>query len=377
MQVFFLRRPAWTWSLAAALCLAACARETGPVVIGLAGPMTDPLGTAELRAARLAVDEINRTGGAGGRPLRLRILDDSGTESGALRAAEALYDDDAVVAVVGHLTSGPTLVAARVYGGGDDPVPMISPTASSPELSGISPYAFRICPTDLQHGPALARFARERLGAHRAGILYLNDDYGRGVRQAFAAEFTRQGGVVVEQDPFLATTASVEPFLSRMRGAGVDVLMLAADIPGAEIVLRDMRRLGITWPVVGSDAMVGIEADGALADGVHVSSAYLPDRSGDRNAAFVVDYFRATQGQRPNDVAGLTYDVVHLLARAIAAAGPDRQRIRDYLAGVGGRRPAFEGVTGRIAFDSSGDVRGKPLAVAVVRGGRLVAEGSE
>jgi branched-chain amino acid transport system substrate-binding protein len=377
MRVSVLRRPAWSASLAAVLCLAGCARQTGPIVLGLAGPMADPLGTAELHAARLAVDQINRRGGVGGRPLRLRIVDDSGTESGALRAASSLLDDASVVAVIGHLTSGPTLAAARVYGSGDDPVPMVSPTASSPELSGIGPYAFRVCPTDLQHGPALAQFAHTRLGARRAGILYLNDDYGRGVRGAFATEFSRQGGVVVEQDPFLPTTASVEPFLSRMRAAGVDVLMVAADVPGAELVLRDLRRLNLHWPVVGSDAMVGIEADGALAEGVHISSAYLPDRSGDGNAAFVVDYFRATQGQRPNDVAGLTYDAVQLVARAIGSAGPDRRRLRDFLASVGGRRPAYEGVTGRIAFDSTGNVRGKPLTIAVVRGGRLVAEASE
>jgi branched-chain amino acid transport system substrate-binding protein len=254
---------------------------------------------------------------------------------------------------------------------------MVSPTASSPELSGISRYAFRVCPSDLSHGPALARFARQTIGARRAGVLYLNDDYGRGVRQAFAAEFTRLGGVVVEEDPFLPTTASLEPYFSRMKRSGVDVLMLATDVPGAEQALRELRRQGLQWPVVGSDALVGIEGDGALADGIHISSAYPPDRQGDQNAKFVVDFFRATQGQHPNDVAGLTTDVFQLIAAALDAVGPDRLAIRNYLASVGNGRPPFEGVTGRIAFDSSGDVRGKPLTIAVVRNGRLVAEASE
>jgi branched-chain amino acid transport system substrate-binding protein len=362
----------------AALCVAACARETGPIFIGLAGPMQDPLGVAELRAAHFAVDQINQRGGVhGGRRLRLKVVDDSGTENGAVLAAQSLYDDAEVVAVVGHITSGTSIAAARVYGAGSDALAMVSPTASSPELSGINPYVFRVCPSDLSHGPALARFARQRFGARRAGVLYLNDDYGRGVRRAFAAEFTRLGGVVVEEDPFLPTTSSLEPYFTRMRRAGVDVLMLATDVPAAEQALREMRRQGLTWPVVGSDALVGIEADGPLANGIHISSAYLPDRPGDKNAAFVLDFFRATQGQRPNDVAGLTTDVFQLLAAGLEAVGPDRRAIRDYLASVGGRRAAFEGVTGRIAFDSSGDVRGKPLTIAIVRGGKLVAEASE
>jgi branched-chain amino acid transport system substrate-binding protein len=204
----------------------------------------------------------------------------------------------------------------------------------------------------------------------------MNDDYGRGVRAAFAAEFTRLGGTVVQEDPYLATTAALEPYVTRMRG-GVDVLMLAADVQGAELALREVRRQGLRWPVVGSDGMVGIESDGPLAEGLHLTSAYLSDRPGERNAAFVVDFFRATQGERPNDVAGLTYDVVQLLAKGIAAVGSDRRALRDYLASVGSRRPGFEGVSGRIAFDSNGDVPGKPLTIAIVRNGRLVAEASE
>ena len=363
---------------AAALSPAACVRETGPIVIGLAGPLQDPLGVSELRAAHFAVDQINRRGGVrGGRKLRLRVVDDSGTENGAVLAAQTLYDDGSVVAVVGHITSGTSIAAARIYGAGSDALAMVSPTASSPELSGISRYAFRVCPSDLSHGPALARFARQQLRSRRAGVLYLNDDYGRGVRQAFATEFTRLGGVVVEEDPFLPTTASLEPYFTRMKRSGVDLLMLATDVPGAEQALRELRRQGLQWPVVGSDALVGIEADGPLAEGIHISSAYLPDRSGDKNATFVVDFFRATQGQRPNDVAGLTTDVFQLLAAGLDAVGPNRRAIRDYLASIGAQRPAFEGVTGRIAFDSSGDVRGKPLTIAVVRAGRLVAEASE
>ncbi len=370
------RLPAWLTTVAA-LALPSCTRDSNAIVLGLAGPMTDPLGVSQLKAARLAVDQINQRGGVQGRLIRLRIVDDSGSENSAVLGAKSLYDDASVVAVIGHITSSTSIAAARVYGGGDRPLPMISPTASSPELSGINAFTFRVCPSDLQHGPALARFAAQRLTARRAAIIYLNDDYGRGVRTAFASEFVHLGGTVVEQDPYLSSTTSLEPYVTRMRAAGVDVVMVAADVPGTELVLRELRRQGVGWSVIGSDALVGIEGSGAIAEGVHISSAYLSDRPGERNATFVLDYFRATQGERPNDVAGLTYDVVTLLAEAIAAAGADRRAIRDYLATVGPNRPAFEGVSGRIAFDDRGDVPGKPLTIAIVRNGKLVAEASE
>src|SRR5207249_9981567 len=179
-----------------------------------------------------------------------------------------------VVAVVGHLSSDPSKAAARIYGGGATPLVMVSPSASNPDLGGINPYFFRICPSDLQHGTELARFAWQTLAARRAGIIYLNNDYGGGVGRNGATEFARLGGVVVEADPYVVTTQSLEPYLSRMRRAGgVDVLVLAAERPGAELALREMRALGMRWPVIGGDALTGIEAAGALAEGVHVSTA--------------------------------------------------------------------------------------------------------
>src|SRR5213080_3331160 len=355
--------------------LAACSsRPAGPVAIGLAGPFSQPRGASMLRAAQLAVNQINARHGIRGLPLELRIVDDSGSEDTAVRAAERLYADPTVVAVVGHLSSGPTIAAARVYGAGPNPVAMISPSASSPDLSGVSPWVFRVCPSDLQHGPELARFAWQTLGARRAGIIYLNNDYGRGVRGTFAAEFTRLGGDVVETDPYIPATASLEPYLSRMRRGGADVLLLAAERPGAELALREMRSLGLRWPVLGGDALTGIEADGALAEGMRLSSAYLPDRSDERNVAFVADYARAFPGQRPDHRGAGAYDSMLLLARAIDKVGADRKAIRDYLARVGRGQPPFEGVTGPIVFDGNGDVAGKTVVIGLVRDGRLVTE---
>src|SRR5438034_10030517 len=68
-----------------------------------------------------------------------------------------------------------------------------------------------------------------------------------------------------------------------MRRGGADVLLLAAERPGAELALREMRSLGLRWPVLGGDALTGIEADGALAEGMRLSSAYLPDRRDERS----------------------------------------------------------------------------------------------
>lgn len=364
--------------LGAILVLAGCTAERGPIVIGLTGPFSQPRGVSMRQAAELAAKDINARGGVNGRPLMLRVLDDSGgNEDVALRVAERLASDPQVVAVIGHLTSGATKAAVSVYGGAR-PVLTISPSASSPELTGISPWFFRVCPSDLSFGPRLAQVARQELGAVRAGVIFINNDYGRGVRHTFTEEFRRLGGTVVEEDPSLATTPTLEPYLVRMQRAGVDVLMLAVERGGAEQALREMNALGFRRPVFGGDALTSIEALGPLAEGVHVSLPYLPDRPGELNATFVSAYARAYDGARPDHRGAGAWDIVHLLAQGIAAVGTDRRALRDWVAGINGRtRPAYEGVTGRIAFDSAGDVPAKPVVIGVVRSGRMVSEAAQ
>ncbi len=327
------------------------------------------------RAAELAVKEINARGGVRGRPLALRIMDDSGRPDLAIRIAQQLVDDPAVVAVIGHLNSSAALAAGRIYGEARRPVVMISPSASSPDLSGINPFVFRACPSDVSHGAQLARYARHMLNARRVGVMYLDDDYGRGLRLSFVGEFKRLGGEVIEEDPMLSTTPSLEPYVTRLQqSGGVDALMLATDLGGAQLALREMSRAGVHWTTLGGDALSGIEQSGPLAEGVRMSVAYLVDQAGDRNAQFVAAYARAYPGERPDHRGATTYDIVHLLATVLRDAGPQRRAVRDRVARVGRDLPPFEGVTGRIAFDDRGDVPTKSVVIGTVREGRVVTE---
>jgi len=324
-------------------------------------------------AADLAVREINSAGGVRGRMLQLAVEDDSAQTTRAIAVAGKLRDDPSVIAVVGHLTSGTTIAAADIYNSGPDPVVEISPSASNPDLTGIGRYTFRVCATDLVHGSALARFAYQRLGARSAAVLYLNDDYGRGILGTFTDEFRRLGGVIEERDPYLSGTGDFGPYLERIQRSGrAQVLMIAGDRATAAAILRQARQRGITLPVMGGDALSGIQGEGAIAEGVYLTSNYLPERqSGERNAAFLRAYAAANRGEVPDHRGAGAYDAIYLIAKAIADGGTSRARIRDALAAIDNDH-AFAGVTGRVAFDDRGDVPDKGVVVGVVRDGRIV-----
>jgi branched-chain amino acid transport system substrate-binding protein len=147
--------------------------------------------------------------------------------------------------------------------------------------------------------------------------------------------------------------------------------MIAGDRAIAVAVLRAARSRGLDIPIIGGDGLTGIQDEGAMADGIYISSNYLPDRPGERNAAFLRAYGEASGGERPDHRGAGAYDAVYLLADAIRAGGTRRATIRDLLSQVGRARSAYEGVTGRIAFDDNGDVPEKTVLVGIVRGGRL------
>ncbi len=354
-----------------------CQGGRAPILIGLAGPFSQPRGRSMKLAAELAVQEINRAGGVNGRPLALDVEDDSASSARAIAVASKLRDSTSVVAVVGHLTSGTTIAAADIYNGGTNPVAAISPSASNPDLTGIGRYTFRVCATDLVHGTTLARYAARDLGARNAVVIYQNDDYGRGILGTFSEEFRRLGGRIVAQDPVLLTTQDLGPYLERIQRDGrAQVLMVATERVPAVAVLRQARARGINLPIIGGDALTGIEAEGAIADGVRLTSNYLPDKPGERNAAFLRAYAAASGGEKPDHRGAGAYDAVYLIADAIrAAGGTNRARVQQALAQLGHLRPAYDGVTGRITFDERGDVPGKPVLVGAVRGGHIVLAG--
>jgi branched-chain amino acid transport system substrate-binding protein len=360
------------------LSLCACHFSREPIRIGLAGSLSDPVGVPMKRAAELAVAEINAAGGIQGRPLELIERDDYADADSAVFVATDLYEAG-VSAVIGHLFSGPTLAAAPVYNGGSDPVAAISPSSSSPDISTAGDYTFRICPSDLAHGAALARWVRDTLGFERGAVLYLNDQYGRGVRQTFVRDFSKHGGTLLSIDPYLGDTPDVGPYLDRLAHIGrVQFLVVAGNRGEAEVILRQARGRGLNMPILGGDGLEGIEEAGAIADGVYLSSAYLPTIATPANRAFLQAYRKKFPGTGlPNQPAAATYDAVYLLRDVLAKVGPKRQDVRQAVAEVGTKTPAFKGVTGTVAFDMRGDVPNQAVYIGVVHDGAVRLAGSQ
>ena len=356
-----------------------CNREAsaGDIVrIGLAGPMEASYGISVREGAELAVEEANARGGIDGRRIELFVQDDRGDEARAIQVATLLANDPSILAVVGHVNSGTSRAAARIYNDESNPLLELSPTATSAELSGAGRWTFRVCPTDLRHGPALAAWARRGLGRSRAAVLYANDAYGRGMLESFASAFSNDGGVIVATDPYLPqlvdSMALLRPYLERAVTRGADIVMIAGELDVALPALRELRGMGFTGPLVGGDGLLGMEEEAPDARAVYISTGFLPDQPGTAAQRFVQAY-QQRYGAPPTGDAALAYDAVNVVLHAIAQGATTRRAVRDFVAGIGTESATFAGVTGAIEFDENGDAVDKEVTVGTISAGRLVS----
>jgi branched-chain amino acid transport system substrate-binding protein len=351
---------------------AACGQRAAvdEVAIGLGAQAQSPTNLSTKQGAELAVMRLNEQRPRGAPPFVLRTA--PGGLATAIPIATALRDDPSVVGVVGHTDSRSSLESAPVYEdaehGGANAVVAVSPVSTSILLSGRSRWVFRVCPNDTVNSRAAARFALDSLHSRTATMMYRNDVYGLGWSRAFSAIYEGEGGKVVGRAPHLAHMAEWSAYAGLIRKQAPDLILFPGGPDDAETLIRDLRALGIAPAMIGGDGFSTMEEHAKEFAGVYYISFFLPTRPPNEQARAFVAEFTRRYHQPPDQRAALAYDATMLIGRAVMAVGPDRAKIRDYIAEVGGARPAMIGVTGPIAFDAKHDVVGKPVIIARVGG---------
>lgn len=350
----------------AVLALVGCAGKSEPYVVGAAGPWKEGYGLQNLQGIQLAVDQINEAGGINGRQLQVIERDDAGEGSQAATIAEEFVANPSVSAVIGHVNSSGMLAAARVY---DGRLAAVATSATSPDLTGISSWVFRIISSDSLNGIALAGFA-SRLD-HKgvtptAAILYENHTYGRGLADSFRRSFR---GQIVSIDPINADIPSVEPYITYLKTKKPDIVFVAGRVPSGLKILREARRQDFKATFIGGDGWQGVIEDTATSEGAYIGMSFTRHDPNPAARAFVAS-FRKKFSRDPEAHAALAYDATRLVAQALRERGSDRKAIRDYLRALTSVT-AVPGVTGPAYFEETGDPVGIRFRVGRVENGAL------
>ncbi len=328
----------------------------------LRGDKVEMSGQPTVNAAQFAIQGVNESGGleVGARKYQVVLvveeIDDTPEE--AVAAAQKLINQENVVVIVGPQFSGDAIPAGEVAEIGR--IPMICPIATNPQVTAGRQYVFRMSFVDDFQGGVMARFARHRLGAQTAAVLYdVANAYNRGIAEFFKEVFETLGGQVVASETYTTGERDFTPQLERIKQQEPEVLFLPNYSNDALLQAQQARQIGVGAILLGSDGWDQRSLPGLPEfEGAFMSAHWSVDIQDERTQTFVSTYWQ-TFNQEPNDTAALTYDAFGILFDVLKSqVQVDPQLIRDGLYNL----DPYRGVSGTIDFQDSGD----PLKGAVI-----------
>jgi branched-chain amino acid transport system substrate-binding protein len=362
-------------ALALGVSLAGCGKkeETGAEVIkiGSVAPLTGPqthIGKDNENGARLAVDEVNARGlELGGKKVKLELQgeDDQAEPKTATIVAQKLVDAG-VVAVIGHLNSGTTIPASRIYH--DAGIPQISPSATAVAYTAQGyNTTYRVMANDAQQGKALGQFAVSKLGAKKIAIIDDRSAYGQGLADEFEKSAKAAGGEIVAREYTDDKKTDFTAILTSIKGKTPDLVFFGGMDPQGGPMLKQLKSLGLSARFLGGDGMQNInfmKLAGADAEGAIASSPGLPIDAMPGGPDFRKRY-EAKYG--PIQLyAPYAYDAVNVLVAAMQRANSaEPAKVLAELP-----KTDLQGVSGPIKFDAKGDTSGGAVTLYEVKGGK-------
>ena len=384
--------------LAAALAFGAGAAQAEGLKLGALMPMTGGLqayGETSLNGIKLAVDQINAAGGVNGGKVELIVGDTQTNPQSGVSSAQKLVSVDKVSALIGALSSGVTIPVAQTVSK-EQGVPQISGASTAPDITGLddNDYLFRTVPTDAVQGVGLAELTIGA-GIKDVAILYLNNDYGKGLAESFSTAYMKMGGKVTTSIAFEEKQASYRGELQKAAGGGSAHLVQIAYPEDGIPMIKQALEGGYFQKFIFSDGMKAQEmVDNIGAQYLNGMFGTTPESAGEAANLFKAA-FEAKFGPTEKPYSDTAYDATMILALAAAKAGNgDPMAIRNALRDVAnapgekvlpgefakgiallkaGKDIDYVGASGPVDFDAAGDVSGT-FAHWVIKDGKFVTE---
>ena len=323
------------------------------IVVGGIYPLTGPVaydGATKHNGAKLAVEEVNASGGVLGGKFVLKVEDGACNPAQSVSAAEKLITQTKVVAILGAFcssSSGAVMEVAKKY-----KIPHMTGVSTSQDLTRQgNPWFFRATGTSALLGQAFGPTI-VKAGAKRVAFLVVNDDWGRAVASSYAKSIKAAGAKVVATEIFSRDDTDLFPYITKIKTRNPDVVISASNTQLAANVTKQLRQLGVKSILMGEGAFTSEayrKLVGKLALGVVGLVEYIPSIDSAKNKAFVKKY-KSRFKEEPSKFSAAGYHAVHILAAAIKRAGStNSEKLRQALL-----RTDYAGLTGNFKFAANG-----------------------
>ncbi|MDR5742145.1 branched-chain amino acid ABC transporter substrate-binding protein [Caballeronia sp. LZ029] len=335
------------------------ASEATVVKIGHVAPLTGlqaHLGKDNENGARLALEEISAQGlTIDGHSIRLVLdgQDDAADPRVGTEAAQKLVDDH-VIAVIGHMNSGVSIPASKIYS--DAGIAQISPSTTNPEYTKQGyKTTFRVVATDALQGPVLAGYAMKTLHAKKVVVVDDASAYGRGLADEFVKSVQAGGVKVAAREATTEKARNFKAILTKIRRIQPDVVMYGGmDVTGGPFA-KEAAALGIKAKILAGDGVCTdkvAELAGDAVQNIICSEAGLALSKMDKGADFEKKY--EARFHTPVQIyAPFTYDAMYVIVDAMKRANSiEAPKVLAAIASTD-----YNGLTGHIAFDDKGDLK--------------------
>jgi branched-chain amino acid transport system substrate-binding protein len=342
------------------------------VKIGASAPLTGPqahIGKDNENGTRMAIEDANAKGvSIGGKKARFELLseDDQTDPKTATIVAQKLVDAK-VNGVIGHLNSGTTIPASRIYS--DNGIPQISPSATAVSYTAQGfKTAFRVMANDGQQGKVLGEFAAKNLGAKKIAVLDDRTAYGQGLADEFVKSAQANGAQIVAHEYTTDKAVDFTAVLTSIKGKKPDLVFFGGMDPQGAPMLKQLRALALDAKFMmgdGGSTAKFIENAEAASDGAYASLPGVPLAQMPGGKDFSQRY-EAKFKQPIQLYAPYCYDAVNVMIAAMQKAGSAEPA--KYLPELA--KAEYDGVTAKIIFDEKGDLKGGAITVYQVQHGK-------
>jgi branched-chain amino acid transport system substrate-binding protein len=367
-------------------------KEVKTIKIGIGAPLTAgavALGKGMERGANLAISQANESDAVKAAGIKFVAVsgDDQGDPKTGVTVANTFASDPALLGVMGHLNSGVSIPASKVYS--DKSIVMISPASTNPALTaqGLT-NVFRVCTTDAVQGPAGAQYAFKTMGFKTAYVVDDSTPYGEGLASEFAKEFTTLGGTVVGTAKTSDKDTDFNALVTKMKATNPAVIYYGGIYNAGALLAKQSKDGGMTAPLMGGDGLYDQQfidlAGAAAAEGCLCTSVGLPIDKLPAGQEFKTAYEAKFPGEPIAAYDAYAYDATNVIINAIVGATKEVGVAK--ITGPEGRTAVIKGVaatndpkavTGEISFTSTGDTNNKAITLYIVSGGKWTTKATE
>lgn len=347
-----------TLALVGSIFLLPSCAEKGEIKIAAVLPLTGDAASAgqdTKLGIDLAVSIINEDGGVNGRPIKVIYEDSKADPQTGVSALRKAITVDKVQYVIDNSISSVTLAMAPIAE--ENKVVLLATGATAPSISDAGDFIFRIWNSDVIEGQTIAPYAFDSLGTKRVAILYINNDYGLGLRDVFTEAFK---GEAVAQETYDPGLNDFRTQLAKILKESPDAIYLIGYPQECSSILRQAKELGFKGLWFGTVVMLNPVVIEAIQQTDYEMYAPVPvfPLDNEEHVAEFIEAFQKEYNQDPPILAKVGYDAVFLYKKAVELGGVKGPQLQKGLMKIRN----FLGVGGVIEFDENGDVH-KPMAV--------------